>query len=440
MESTETSVVMFMSDISDWRSRVDPSKIDEDSRYRILRYAVSKFGHKRVREVIGVSRVTLWRLIGRKSPVKPEYVKPLLELLSLDEFERIVEGRRKLVALGIVRDDGSIDYSLVLEILAIARSDEYLKNAILRFVVQEFREDLKKMLGLSFAGIKFNWTEDFEHFLTHRKKRRRVRDPETVQYYRNLFKRFLEGRELSEELVEYVVSHENKWLRNVFRHYIQYLYFKRRISPEIFGWIMEVVPSRSYKLDVRPYPISIEDVRHTLNFLSENHRAYYMIYRVMIESGARYEHVLKLIERWSPSEVIEIPRAEIVTRRLVRLDNEGFCRYYMGLRGPEKPCEWIYFTTKTLELLESIAPRHINRRQVTRYAKRNNLVLPKYMRKIAWRLMIRSMNREVARFIQSRLGELKVSEARYEDLLNEADNQYPSYIKLLEHEKLIVQL
>jgi len=29
-----------------------------------------------------------------------------------------------------------------------------LKNAILRFIVQEFRDDLRKMLGISTVGIK----------------------------------------------------------------------------------------------------------------------------------------------------------------------------------------------------------------------------------------------------------------------------------------------
>ncbi|MEM4561811.1 MAG: integrase, partial [Desulfurococcaceae archaeon] len=108
-------------------------------------------------------------------------------------------------------------------------SDEYLKNAVLRFVIQEFREDVRKMLGISFTGIKLEWSEDFENFLVERKKRRKVRDPETVKYYRNLFKRYLEGKELSEELIDYIVRHQNKWLRNVFRHYVQYLYHKRRI-------------------------------------------------------------------------------------------------------------------------------------------------------------------------------------------------------------------
>jgi intergrase/recombinase len=53
------------------------------------------------------------------------------------------------------------------------------------------------------------------------------------------------------------------------------------------------------------------------------------------------------------------------------------------------------------------------------------------VRKAAWRLMIRAMPREVARFIQSRFGELKISEARYEDLLGEADQYYPGYLSVL---------
>lgn len=158
----------------------------------------------------GISRVTLWRLLERKSPVKPEYIKPLLKLMTREEFESIVSAREKLRAIGILRDDGAIDYSLALEILAIAKDDEYLKNAILRFVVQNFREDLRKMLGISFAGIRLTRTEDFEHFLMERKKRRKVKDPETLKYYRSIFRKYLEGRELSKELIDYVVNHENK--------------------------------------------------------------------------------------------------------------------------------------------------------------------------------------------------------------------------------------
>ena len=45
--------------------------------------------------------------------------------------------------------------------------------------------------------------------------------------------------------------------------------------------------------------------------------------------------------------------------------------------------------------------------------------------------MIRVIPREVTRFIQSKFGELKISEAMYEDLLSEADENYPRYLDLL---------
>jgi intergrase/recombinase len=51
--------------------------------------------------------------------------------------------------------------------------------------------------------------------------------------------------------------------------------------------------------------------------------------------------------------------------------------------------------------------------------------MPKIVRKVSWRIIVQAMPREIARFIQSRFGELKISEARYEDLLSEADEYYP---------------
>lgn len=152
-----------------------------------------------------------------------------------------------------------------------------MKQALLRFTVENFGEDLRKMLGSSLAHVVFKWEPGFEKFLRERKMRRRVVSPETMSYYCNLFKRYLEGKSLSEEIVDYVINHENKWLRNVFRHYIQYLYYLRRIPPETYGWLMDVVPSRSYRLDVRPYPINPEDVKRTLAYLREWHELYYLV-------------------------------------------------------------------------------------------------------------------------------------------------------------------
>jgi hypothetical protein len=63
--------------------------------------------------------------------------------------------------------------------LALAANDEYIKNAIIQFVVTRFKEDVKKTLGISFAGIKLHWYEGFKQFLKERKKRRKVGSQET---------------------------------------------------------------------------------------------------------------------------------------------------------------------------------------------------------------------------------------------------------------------
>jgi intergrase/recombinase len=65
----------------------------------------------------------------------------------------------------------------------------------------------------------------------------------------------------------------------------------------------------------------------------------------------------------------------------VCFEDRGFCRYYVGIRETQKPCEWVYMSIETLELIKSFAPKNISRHLVRRYAKRHSLISPKYMRK-----------------------------------------------------------
>jgi len=218
-----------------WFESVNVSALSEDTRRSILEAVKSKLGFSGACEALGIAKSSLHRYLSGERRIPEDVVRRALQHLTRSEFESIVSDWDRLRALGVVREDGVVDYGLALKILALAAKDEYLKNAILSFVVREFREELRKMLGLNLVGVKLEWSDEFEVFLAERKKRRRVRDPETIKYYKSLFMKYLQGKELSEELVEYVVKHPNKWLRNVFRHYIQYLYYKRRISPETFG-------------------------------------------------------------------------------------------------------------------------------------------------------------------------------------------------------------
>jgi intergrase/recombinase len=419
-----------------WFARIDVRGLSDDSRRVILQRVKDKLGFNRTLEALGVARGSLHNYIHGIRSVPDVVVLRALQFLDEYEFNEVVGGLDRLRASGILKDDGSVDYSLILQAVALASKDEYLKHAILRFAVEHFREDLKKMLGLVPANVKLSWERGFEEFLMEHKKRGKVTSPETLAYYRSLFERYLEGKNLSQKLIDYVINHPNRWVRNVFRHYVRYLYYVRRISPETYGWIMEVVPSRGYKVDVRPYPISIQDVAKTLTHLKNNHELYYLVYRLMLEGGLRLSHTLAIVESFSPDEIVEVNGLDMDTQRLVRFEDKGFCRYYLGIREGVKPCEWAFFSIEALEILKKYARCKVGRWAIQKYAGRHRLLAPKYMRKAAWRLMIQAMPREVARFLQSRFGELKISESRYEDLIAEADEYYPRYLQHLN--KLVI--
>jgi hypothetical protein len=167
-------------------------------------------------EALGIARGSLFNYLHGIRKVPDDVIRKALQYLDKPEFNQIVQGFDRLRAVGIVRDDGSIDYSLILQAVALASKDEYLKQAILRFAVEHFREDLRRMLGLVPTTIKLTWDQGFEEFLRERKKRRRITTEDTLEYYRNLFKKHLEGKVLSQDLIDYVINYPVKWLRNVF--------------------------------------------------------------------------------------------------------------------------------------------------------------------------------------------------------------------------------
>lgn len=59
---------------------------------------------------------------------------------------------------------------------------------------------------------RLQWTHGFEEYLKTMKKGRRIIRDDTLSYYRNLFKRRLEGRKLTRRLVEEVAESEKLWL------------------------------------------------------------------------------------------------------------------------------------------------------------------------------------------------------------------------------------
>ena len=66
---------------------------------------------------------------------------------------------------------------------------------MLRFVADNFREELKKMLSLLPSTMRLSWEKGFEEFLTTREKREEGLGSEDPNLLRNLFEKYLEGND-----------------------------------------------------------------------------------------------------------------------------------------------------------------------------------------------------------------------------------------------------
>jgi len=83
-------------------------------------------------ELLDIAKSSLRRYLTDERKIPGDAARRALSFLIRSEFESIVG---ELRALGAVRGDGTVDYGVILKILAVAARDEDPKNAILRFVV-----------------------------------------------------------------------------------------------------------------------------------------------------------------------------------------------------------------------------------------------------------------------------------------------------------------
>lgn len=58
-----------------------------------------------------------------------------------------------------------MDYPTIVGILRIASSGEHLKQPIIRFVVENFREDVRRAIDVALARVELRWDEGSERFL-----------------------------------------------------------------------------------------------------------------------------------------------------------------------------------------------------------------------------------------------------------------------------------
>mgnify|MGYP000418549530 CR=1 FL=1 len=77
-----------------------------------------------------------------------------------------------------------------MEILRYATKDDLLRQLITDYVTKNFREDLRKALGIMAVSIDLKWNNDFEQRLTLKKSK--PLSERTLKDYRSLFKSCLE--------------------------------------------------------------------------------------------------------------------------------------------------------------------------------------------------------------------------------------------------------
>ncbi len=425
--------MIFMSDNdSQWWKRVDISKLDDETRRSLLQYLKNRVSGRQLLELLSVrskGTITKYLKYGRRIP--DEIVLRILQAITEEEFTEIVGARKRLETLGLIdRETGKIDYSLIIEILRLSLSDPYLKKLILEFLSKHLRDDLLKLSPARLPAVILHWDRDFEKYLTEDKKNP-VRGKETLDYYRSVFERYLEGKELSEKLIREIRNSKLGWLRVVFRHYITYLFIAGKIPEETYAWIILYVPSRKYPREIKVREYDEREIIYTFEYLRKHHERYYILYKVLIESGAREEHVLEMIKTWNPEEKVFVKPLNRFEKRLFCRD--GFCRYYLGKLEGRKQQGWVYFSKETCELLNKIAGTHMAMRPISKYARKHKLLYPSDMRKIAFQLMSEVLSENIVRFLQGRYGELKkqASIAHYSNLLKETDLTYPKYLSLL---------
>jgi len=151
---------------------IDVSRLSDYAKARLVQGVVDRYGLAEASKLLGVSRSYVYKISRGDKRAPDLLVRKAVELLGFDNVKRIIKAEEMLKACGIIDEHGSIDRVFAVELLALASRDEYFKRLMLDFVVANYREELKKILGVIPEKIELKWGEDFEEFLRERKKRR----------------------------------------------------------------------------------------------------------------------------------------------------------------------------------------------------------------------------------------------------------------------------
>ncbi len=400
-------------------------------------YNKRKYSVRRLARMLGVGKSTVHRVLKGEQEPPPIVRARLCEILSEDELMEILRGEQLLRRYGLLDGEGRLNRALALALIDAIMQNDVAREEVLDYLLKYYKQQLMERLSRALPKLMLKWTGGFEDWLTARKQR--PISERTLKDYRNLWYRCLEGKTLGWHLLKQLGGkemqcrdgqyHPTGWARQIFRHYIRYLYSIGRLDWDAYTRLLLVVPGRKYGRRVSQKVIREEEVVLTLRTLDEKGRGDILtLYLLILASGIRFMHVLEAMNNWRPDEELYVP---YLNRNVKRLEcGEEICRYYLGKEDQVKPAAFMYFPRVLLPLINTFAGKLPGRRRIEKVTKKWGCLAPKYARIFALREMKRVIgDNDVYRFIVGKFGELTVSARHYMDLLEEADKVYPKYVE-----------
>ena len=409
--------------------------LSPDQRLEILKRLVKEKPITKLAEELRIGRASIYRYLKGEREIPPSLDPRLCESLSEEDLLALLNNKQLLESVGIIKN-GQVNAPLLLAIVNTGLEYEATKELILKHIARHYKTELQDLLSTTLPRVELRWSSDFEKYLTEKKSNPITE--RTLKDYRSVWLNCLEGKTFSWHLIKQLEGkhmkcrdgryHPTNWPRQIFRHYISYLYSIGKLDGDSYSRLRIVVPGRKYGRKVNQKVIEKEDIIRTLGILREERKDIYTLYLFILFSATRFEHALKIMAEWNPNEKLYVTFLNRTIRRLECF--QVHCRYYAGILNSKKRTIFAYFPKPLLPMIEKWRRELPGKRRVERAVKKRGGVMPSIVRTFAMREMKTVIRDEdTYKFIISKISELTVSARHYLDLLGEADKLYPNYIQ-----------
>ncbi|WP_390532790.1 integrase [Sulfurisphaera ohwakuensis] len=153
---------------------------------------------------------------------------------------------------------------------------------------------------------------------------------------------------------------------------------------------------------------TLDEIRRTLEAVKQ-YPNLYLLYRLLLESGARLREALKVLATYDPKN---------------EMREDSYSIYVLNWSRGQKKSFYLFHITE-------LKTEKVTEGQVTSAVRRLDLIPPKYVRKfVATKLLELGVPSEVVDFLEGRTPS-QILTKHYLDLLTLAKKYYPSYVQWL---------